>query len=124
MSSARTRARVSRVYLTAAAVTLVTLLSGCGTSGDQLSAAFVTPDSDQFEFYDCSQLVAAIQTYDKMARELRDRISKSGQLASVIGGYETDYAVQRGNAIAARNVARKKNCEIPVDVTERERKNH
>jgi len=122
MSSARARAHVSRVYLTAAAVTLVTLLSGCGTSGDQLSAAFVTPDSDQYEFYDCNQLVAQIRASDNAAIELRDRISKSGQLASVIGGYETDYAVQRGNAIAARNAARKKNCEIPAAVTEREPK--
>ena len=119
MSSARTRAHVSRVYLTGAAVTLVTLLSGCGTSGDQLSAAFVTPDSGQFEFFDCNQLVAQIRASDNAAIELRDRISKSGQLASVIGGYETDYAVQRGNAIAARNVARKKNCEIPAGVTNR-----
>ena len=122
MSNARTRAHVPRVYLTAAAVTLVILLSGCGTSGEQLSAAFVTPDSDQYEFYDCNQLVATIRASDNAALELRDRISKSGQLACVIGGYETDYAVQRGNAIAARNVARKKNCEIPADVTERERK--
>ena len=122
MSSARTRAHVPRVYLTATAVTLVILLSGCGTSGDQLSAVFVTPDSGQFEFFDCNQLVAQIQASDNAAIELRDRISKSGQLASVIGGYETDYAVQRGNAIAARNVARKKNCEIPADVTERERR--
>src|SRR3974390_1204342 len=122
MSSARTRAHVPRVYLTSAAAALVTLLSGCGTSGDQLSAAFVTPDSNQYEFFDCDQLVAQIRASDNAAIELRDRISKSGQLASVIGGYETDYAVQRGNANAARNVARKKNCEIPADVTERERK--
>ena len=123
MSSARTRAHVPRVYLTAAAVTLVTLLSGCGTSGDQLSAAFVTPDSNQqYEFYDCDQLVGTIRASDNAALELRDRISKAGQWASVIGGYETDYMVQRGNAIAARNAARKKNCEIPADVTELERK--
>ena len=121
MSSARTRAHV-RSALTAAAVTLTILLSGCGTSGDQLSAAFVTPDSNQYEFFDCDQLVATIRASDNAAIELRDRISKSGQWAGVIGGYETDYAVQRGNAIAARNVARKKNCEIPADVTERERK--
>ena len=121
MSSARTRAHV-RSALTAAAVTLTILLSGCGTSGDQLSAAVVTPDSNQYEFFDCEQLVATIRASDSAALELRDRISKSGQLASVIGGYETDYAVQRGNAIAARNVAHKKNCEIPAGVTERERK--
>ena len=118
MSSSRTRAHV-RSALTAAAVTLTTLLSGCGTSGDQFSAAFVTPDSNQYEFYDCNQLVATIRASDNAALELRDRISKSGQLAGVIGGYETDYAVHRGNAIAARNVARKKNCEIPAGVTNR-----
>ena len=122
MSSARTRAHVPRVYLTAAAVTLVILLSGCGTSGEQLSAALVTSEGNQFEFYDCNQLVATIRASDSAALELRDRISKSGQLAGVIGGFETDYTVQRGNAIAARNAARKKNCEIPPDVTERERK--
>ena len=121
MSTGRTRAHV-RSALTGAAVTLATLLSGCGTSGDQLSAAFVTPDGNQYEFFDCDQLVATIRASDNAALELRDRISKSGQWASVIGGFETDYAVQRGNAIAARNVAHKKNCEIPADVTERERK--
>jgi hypothetical protein len=115
MSSARTRAHVPRVYLTTAAVALATLLSGCGTSGEQLSAAFVTPEGSQYEFYDCNQLVAQIRASDNAALELRDRISKSGQLASVIGGYETDYAIQRGNAIAARNAARKKNCEIQAD---------
>jgi hypothetical protein len=113
---------VSRVYLTTAAVTLVTLLSGCGTSHEQLSAAFVTPDSNQFEFYDCSQLVATIRASDNAALELRDRISKSGQWASVVGGYEADYMVHHGNSVAARNTARKKNCEIPADVTEREGK--
>ena len=122
MSSARTRAHVPRVYLTSAAAALVTLLSGCGTSGDQLSAAFVTPGSNQYEFYNCNQLVATIRAEDNAVLELRERISKSGQLAGVIGGFETDYTVQRGNAIAARNAARKKNCEIPPDVTERERK--
>ena len=122
MSSARTRAHVPRVYLTAAAVTLVTLLSGCGTSGEQLPAAFVTPEGGQFEFYDCNQLVATIRASDNAALEFRNQISNSGQVASVVAGYEADYMVYHGNSVAARNVARKKNCEIPDDVTERERK--
>ena len=121
MSSARTRAHV-RSALTGAAVTLATLLSGCGISRDQLSASFVVPDSDTYEFFNCEQLIANIRAYDKAALELRDRISNSGQWTSVVAGYESDYMVQHGNSVAALNTARKKNCEIPADVTERERK--
>jgi len=99
-------------------IVLFVALSACSSSEDRLSSMLVSPEGEQYQFYNCDQIVGQLRGAVGTERNLEKSMEKGGAVASVLGGYQSDYAVQHGNYVALRAAARKKNCEIPADVAE------
>jgi hypothetical protein len=92
------------------------ILSACAANDDRIGSFLVSPSGQQYEFYSCEQLIGVLKDMLKNERELKQRISRAGSVASVVGGYELDYANAHGSYVAARNAGRDKSCSIPSEL--------
>lgn len=114
-----TRSRPSLSVRLAAAVGMLLLLAGCGTTSDpredRLGKFLVAPG--KYRLYDCVQLAQAATGYITRERELRQAKAKAeaspgGQLMSSLA-YDAEYGQVRGNLDELRREAREKKCNPP-----------
>ncbi len=92
------------------------ILSACAANDDRIGSLVVSPTGEQYEFYSCEQLIGVLKGILKNEQELKERMRRAGSVASVVGGYQLDYANAHGSFVAARNAGRDKRCSIPSEL--------